>query len=95
MSRDEQFRMTGGLVVDGEDVGSELLKWQLAVPHNDGGQTTALWSIQSLQDIMWSRFMYPGHPFLPPKAVRTRYRNIYRPPFAAVQAFPDSHRCQS
>jgi endonuclease YncB( thermonuclease family) len=44
VSRDEQFRLIGRLVVDGEDVGSQLLKRGLAVPHN-GGPATAQWSV--------------------------------------------------
>ena len=44
VSRDEQFRLVGRLVVDGEDVGSQLLKRRLAVPHN-GGPTTSQWCV--------------------------------------------------
>jgi hypothetical protein len=44
VSRDEQFRLIGRLVVDGEDVGSQLLKRGLAVPHN-GGPATAQWCV--------------------------------------------------
>ena len=36
VSRDEEFRMTGRIIVDGEDIGSQLLKRRLAVPHNVG-----------------------------------------------------------
>lgn len=36
ISRDVEFRMVGRLVVDGEDVGSQLLERRLAVSHNSG-----------------------------------------------------------
>jgi nuclease-like protein len=36
VSRDEEFRMTGRIVVDEEDIGSQLLERRLAVPHNVG-----------------------------------------------------------
>jgi hypothetical protein len=36
VSRNEEFRMTGRIVVDGEDIGSRLLERRLAVPHNVG-----------------------------------------------------------
>jgi micrococcal nuclease len=42
VSRDEEFRMVGRLVVDGEDMGSQLLERRLAVPHN-GGLSAAQW----------------------------------------------------
>jgi endonuclease YncB( thermonuclease family) len=44
VSRDEQFRMVGRLVVDGEDVGSQLLARNLAVAHAEG-RTTAQWCV--------------------------------------------------
>jgi endonuclease YncB( thermonuclease family) len=42
VSRDEEFRMVGRLVVDGEDIGSQLLERRLAFPHN-GGLSAAQW----------------------------------------------------
>jgi endonuclease YncB( thermonuclease family) len=36
VSRDAEFRMTGRIVVDGEDIGSQLLERRLAVPHTVG-----------------------------------------------------------
>ena len=45
VSRDEQFRLIGRLVVDGEDVGSQLLKRRLAVAPNGGPTTTAQWCV--------------------------------------------------
>lgn len=36
VGRDEEFRLVGRLVVDGEDVGSQLLERRLAVSHNSG-----------------------------------------------------------
>jgi len=44
VSRDEEFQLVGRLVIDGEDVGSQLLKRRLAVPHN-GGPATAQWCV--------------------------------------------------
>jgi endonuclease YncB( thermonuclease family) len=43
VSRDEQFRIVGRLVVDGEDVGSQLLARRLAVSPN--GPTAAPWCV--------------------------------------------------
>ena len=42
VSQDEEFRMVGRLVVEGEDVGSQLLERRLAVPYN-GGSIASPW----------------------------------------------------
>jgi endonuclease YncB( thermonuclease family) len=44
VSRDEEFRLVGRLVVDGEDIGSQLLEHRLAVSHNSG-LTAAQWCL--------------------------------------------------